>query len=191
MSGINWIQASGVALTDWPRLPSRWSGACAGPSSASTPPPAGWSSASAQSGTCCSHFSLSSDTDPPPFPVCTPTRDTAQISCNPGAQVPCTGKAQAEAGEKNAPNLKLGLAVRSVLVPLEGRAHQIVEARVPEVGHDVVAPSKRVQLVLLHGGQDLGKRLQRCRQEIQMCKVLNLIQKKVKCSIYLLVILCL
>lgn len=52
-------------------------------------------------------------------------------------------------------NLELSFAVRSLFVPSEGRAHQIVKAGIPEVGHDVVAPSKYVLLVLLHGGLDL------------------------------------
>lgn len=152
LSRRNPTQASGISLTYWPRLPSRWSAACGEPSSASTPPPAGWSSASARSGTCCSHFSLASDKDPTPFPVLTPNTPHWSDSWHPRyakALYDCKGM-QAEG------YLKLGLAVRSVFVPLEGRAHQVVEARIPEIGHDVMAPSKSVQLVLLHGGQNLG-----------------------------------
>lgn len=57
--------------------------------------------------------------------------------------------------ERSLRNLKLGFAVRSLLVPFKGRAHQVVEAGVPEIGHDVVAPPKCVQLILLHGGLNL------------------------------------
>lgn len=52
-------------------------------------------------------------------------------------------------------DLNFGLAVRSVFVPSEGRAHQVIEAGIPEIGHDVVAPPKGVQLILLHGGLNL------------------------------------
>lgn len=64
-------------------------------------------------------------------------------------------------------DLELGLAVRSVLVPSEGRAHQVVKAGVPKVGHDVVASPKRVQLVLLHGGQNLESRFSQCYLPIE------------------------
>jgi len=52
-------------------------------------------------------------------------------------------------------NLKLGLAVGSFFVPFIGCTHQVIEARIPEIRHDVMAPPKRVQLVLLHGGLNL------------------------------------
>lgn len=61
--------------------------------------------------------------------------------------------------------LKLGLAVRPVFVPFKRSAHQIIKARVPEIGHDVMTPSKRVQLVLLHGGLNLRKRQIQSRKE--------------------------
>lgn len=52
-------------------------------------------------------------------------------------------------------NLKLRLAVGSVLVPSQDCTHQVIEAGIPEIGHDVMAPPKCVQLILLHGGLNL------------------------------------
>lgn len=52
-------------------------------------------------------------------------------------------------------NLKLRLAVTFVFVPSEGCTHQVIEAGVPEVRHDVMAPPKCVQRILLHGGLNL------------------------------------
>lgn len=51
--------------------------------------------------------------------------------------------------------MELGFAVRSVLVPSEGRAHQVIKAGIPEVGHDIMAPAKSVQFILLLGRLDL------------------------------------
>lgn len=141
-------------LTCWPMLLSHSSKACVELSSAATPPPAGWSSASASWGTCCSHFWLSSGKGPRPFPAYTPTHiRSVKLKRNTLAAVvhPAWGFY----------NLKLGLAVRSVLVPFDGCTHQVIEARVPEIRHDVVAPPKCVQLILLHGGLNLEVEFQK------------------------------
>lgn len=149
---FNWLKVR-ICHTCWPTLLSRWSEACEELSSAATPPPAGWSSASANWGTCCSHFWLASCRGPRPLPAFTQTNVRSIMR---KINTAFFSKLLHEAWEFY--NLKLRLAVWSVLVPSEVCTHQVIEARIPEIRHDVMAPPKCVQLILLHGGLNLKVR---------------------------------
>lgn len=144
-------------------LLSHWLEACEELSSVATPPPAGWSSASANWHICCSHCGLSSGRGQRPLPTFT----WANIKSLLKKINTLNGRTTTLTAWKLY-NLKLRLAVRFVFVLFEGCAHQVIEAGIPEIRHNVVAPTKCVQLVLVHGGLNLEERIWEDEYKVDM-----------------------